>query len=152
MNNRKTIFVALIAVVAAGTCMARPGGYHRHRAPVHHGHHHHHRHHSGWGRGGRNFWPGFLGGVAAGIVADSVINRPTTVITTTPVMVAPTPVVTPAPVVVAQPAPVVVTPAPVYQTQNVWVEGRYVDQVQPNGTMVRTWVPGHYEQRTVQVQ
>ena len=154
MNNKKVIIAALIAVTSAGMCRARPGhgGHRHHHAPVHHGHHHHHHHHhSGWGRGGRNFWPGFLGGVAAGIVADSVINRPTTVVTTTPVVVTPT-VVTPAPVVVAQPAPVVVTPAPVYQTQNVWVEGRYVDQVQANGTVVRTWVPGHYEQRTVQVQ
>ena len=41
---------------------------------------------------------------------------------------------------------------PVYQTQNVWVEGRYVDTVQPNGTVLRTWQPGHYEQRTIQVQ
>ena len=51
---------------------------------------------------------------------------------------------------------VVTTPAvvttPVYQTQNVWVEGRYVDQVQPNGTVLRVWQPGHYEQRQVLVQ
>jgi len=40
----------------------------------------------------------------------------------------------------------------VYQTQNVWVEGRYVDTVQPNGAILRTWQPGHYEQRTVQIQ
>ena len=40
----------------------------------------------------------------------------------------------------------------VYQTQNVWVEGRYVDTVQPNGAVLRTWQPGHYEQRTVQIQ
>jgi hypothetical protein len=140
MKHKKIIIAALVAVSAAGMCMARPGhGHHR-------GGHHHHHHHSAWGRGGRNFWPGFLGGVAAGIVADSIINRPA-VVTTTPV------VVTPAPVVVTQPAPVVVTPpAPVYQTQNVWVEGQYVDQVQANGAVVRTWVPGHYEQRTVQVQ
>jgi hypothetical protein len=62
--------------------------------------------------------------------------------------------VAPSPVVV-QPAPVVVQQPvyqPVYQTQNVWVEGRYVDTVQPNGAVVRTWQPGHYEQRTVQVQ
>jgi hypothetical protein len=59
--------------------------------------------------------------------------------------------VTPAPVVVA-PASVVVATAPVYQTQNVWVEGRYVDTVQPNGVTVRTWQPGHYEQRTIQVR
>jgi hypothetical protein len=40
---------------------------------------------------------------------------------------------------------------PVAQTQTVWVEGRYVDQVQANGTVIRVWQPGHYEQRTVVV-
>ena len=41
---------------------------------------------------------------------------------------------------------------PVTQVQNVWVDGRYIDQVQANGTVVRVWQPGHYEQRTVVVQ
>ena len=27
-----------------------------------------------------------------------------------------------------------------------------IDTVQPNGTVIRTWQPGHYEQRTIQVQ
>ena len=63
-------------------------------------------------------------------------------------------IVTPAPTVVVQ-QPVVTTPvvaAPVQQVQSVWVEGRYVDTVQPNGTVLRTWQPGHYEQRTIQIQ
>ena len=76
-----------------------------------------------------------VGGVVGGTLVDVV---------TGPRVVAPAPVVvTPAPVVVA---------APAVQTQNFWVEGRYVDQVQPNGTVVRVWQPGHYEQRTVVVQ
>ena len=29
----------------------------------------------------------------------------------------------------------------------VWVEGRYIDQVQPNGSVTRVWNPGHYETR-----
>ena len=30
-----------------------------------------HYHHGGfWGRGGRNFWPGFIGGVVGGVVYD----------------------------------------------------------------------------------
>ena len=65
------------------------------------------------------------------------------------------PTVVTQPVVVQQPTTVVQQPiitAPVTQTQNVWVEGRYVDQVQANGTVVRVWQPGHYEQRTVTVQ
>ena len=65
------------------------------------------------------------------------------------VVVQPAPVVVQQPVVVSQP---VIVQQPVYQTQNVWVEGRYVDTVQPNGTILRTWQPGHYEQRTIQVQ
>ena len=66
--------------------------------------------------------------------------------------------VVPQPVVVSQPVittPVVTQPvvsAPVTQVQNVWVEGRYVDQVQANGSVIRVWSPGHYEQRTVVVQ
>jgi hypothetical protein len=72
----------------------------------------------------------------------------------------PRPVVVESAPVVATPAapPVVVTPAPVvttghYETrvQNVWVEGRYIDQATPHGTIIRTWQPGHYEQRSTQV-
>ena len=51
------------------------------------------------------------------------------------------------PVVVHESAPVVVTQTTT--TQRVWVDGRYVDQIQPNGTVVRVWQPGHYETRTV---
>ena len=57
-------------------------------------------------------------------------------------------VVNPAPVVVNQPA--VVTPPPVVvapQPTTVWVEGRYVEQVQANGAVIRVWQPGHYEVR-----
>ena len=46
--------------------------------------------------------------------------------------------------------PVVVQQQPVVvQTvqRQVWVPGRYVDQIQPNGTVVRVWQPGHYEVR-----
>ena len=71
-----------------------------------------------------------------GVIADKVVTIPAVT----------TPVVT---------APVVVTPVvttPVYTTQTVWVEGRYVDQVQANGIVVRVWQPGHYEQRQVLVK
>jgi hypothetical protein len=74
-------------------------------------------------------------------VADAVVSRPVTTVVTTPTIVTTPTVVT---------TPVVTTP--VYTTQNVWVEGRYVDQVQPNGTVIRVWQPGHYEQRQVLVQ
>ena len=142
----KKVIVFAIALVAASTLLAR--GHAPYRPPhvsVHTSHHHHH------GSGGA-IAAGIVGGALLGGLVASAVSTPA------PVVVTPAPtVVTPAPVVV-QPAPVVVAPAPVvvqqpvYQTQNVWVEGRYVDTVQPNGTVLRTWQPGHYEQRTIQVQ
>lgn len=156
--NKKAIIMAA-ALVASFGVLAGPhggprgghhGGHHR-PSPVmrYHGggHHggHHHRHHSNsfWGHGGRNFWPGFVGGIVGGALYDAVTPSPSVVVTT-PVVT--TPVVT---------TPVVTTPvvtAPVATVQNVWVEGRYVDQIQPNGVVIRVWQPGHYEQRTVYVQ
>ena len=101
---------------------------------------HHHHHYSGWGRGGRYFWPGFVGGVVGGAIYNAVA-APSTVVVSTPTVVTTPSVVT---------TPVVATP--VSTVQSVWVEGRYVDQVQANGVVVRVWQPGHYEQRTVFVQ
>ena len=143
----KKIIVFAIALVAASTLVAK--GHAPYRPPhvsVHTGHHHHH------GSGGA-IAAGIVGGaLLGGLVASAVSTPPPApVVTPAPVVVTPAPVVVqPAPVVVA-PTPVVVQ-QPVYQTQNVWVEGRYVDTVQPNGTVLRTWQPGHYEQRTIQVQ
>ena len=137
MKMKTTMVVALAAVMCTGMTYAKGhhgGGFGGPRpmmggrggfrpAPVHH--HRHHHHGSVWGRGGSNFWPGFVGGVIGGVLADAVVS--------------------PAPVVVTTP----VVTAPVVSTQNVWVEGRYVDQVQPNGTVLRVWQPGHYETRQV---
>ena len=110
---------------------------------------HHHHHHRGTGFA---IGAGILGaGLLASSIYDATHPRP---------YVAPAPVVvTPAPVVVApQPQVVVQTPPPVvatghYETrvQNVWVEGRYIDQTTPQGAVVRTWQPGHYEQQQTQV-
>ena len=148
MNKAVKMTMVLGAVLCASVCMARPhggpgprrghgpvmrGGFGHRPPPMHH-----HHHHSSWGRGGRNFWPGFVGGVVGGLVYDVVTPAP--VVVTTPTVVT-TPIVT---------TPVVA--APVVTTQSVWVEGRYVDQVQSNGTVVRVWQPGHYEQRQVVVQ
>ena len=137
----KKVIALAVALAAASTLFARPGpggfrpGHGGFRpVPVPVGHHHHHHHHSG-------------GAIAAGVVGGAILGGLIASAVATPT----TTVVTPAPVVV-QPAPVVVAPQPVYQTQNVWVEGRYVDTVQPNGAVIRTWQPGHYEQRTVQIQ
>ena len=155
----KTIAVLLAGTtLIAGTAVARPhhhgfrhGGFHR-PPPIHHGWHggyHHHHYHGGcWGRGGRYFWPGFVGGVVGTSLVrpyctDTVVVEPATTVVTTPTVVQQPVVVQQQPVVVQQ---------PVLQTQNVWVEGRYVDQVQANGSTVRVWQPGHYEQRTILVQ
>ena len=141
----KRIIVFAMALVAASTLFAR--GHAPYRPPhvsVHTSHHHHH------GSGGA-IAAGIVGGaLLGGLVASAVSTPAPVVVTPAPTVVTPAPVVvTPAPVVVSQP---VVVQQPVYQTQNVWVEGRYVDTVQPNGTVLRTWQPGHYEQRTIQVQ
>lgn len=160
----KKIVIVAMAVMAAGALTARPHGGFRPPPPMHHGGYHHH-HHGG-------FAAGVIGGaLLGGLVYDAI--RPAPVVVTPAPVIMPTPVVQPVvvqqpvaqPVVVQQPVvqPVVVqqpvvqqtvvapAPQPVYQTQNVWVEGRYVDQLQADGTAVRVWQPGHYEQRTVQV-
>ena len=147
MTKGKSVVVAFAAVMCAGACLARPcgpwrhGGWHR-PPPIHHGWHggYHHYHGGCWGRGGRYFWPGFVGGVVGGVVgtaiarpyySETVVVQPATTAVTTPTVVQ-------QPVIVQQ---------PVQLTQNVWVEGRYVDQVQANGSTVRIWQPGHYEHR-----
>ena len=152
--NKKLIVAGIAALTLAFGASARP--HHFGPGP---GFHHHH-HHSFWGRGGRNFWPGFVGGVVGGALYDAVTypryygygyGYSGVVVAPTPTVVAPAPVVVqqPAPVVVQQPAPAVVQ-QPV--AQNVWVEGKYVDQVQANGSVVRVWQPGHYVQSTAVVQ
>ena len=109
----KKLVITIALVVASTGAFAHGwhGGYH------HHGWHggYHHYHGGYWGRGGCNFWPGFVGGVVGGVVG------------------------TPSAVYADAPA------VPVVQRQPVWVEGRYVDQVQANGSTVRIWQPGHYE-------
>ena len=127
----KMIKMCLIALMAATTTTAFA-------------HHHHHHRGTGFAIGA-----GILGaGLLASTIYDATHPAPP------PVVVAP-----PAPVVVApQPQVVVQTPPPViatghYETrvQNVWVEGRYIDQTTPQGGIVRTWQPGHYEQQQSQV-
>ena len=60
----------------------------------------------------------------------------------------PRPIYVQQPTVVQQPVVVQQQPVVVQTVQRqVWVPGRYVDQIQPNGTVVRVWQPGHYEVR-----
>ena len=141
--NKKLIIMLGVATMMAGGAFAR--GWH---GRPHHGWrprpvHQHHCHGRYWGRGGCHFWPGFVGGVVGGALTRTIIDTSPTVVVQQPAVVTqPVVVQQPAPVVVQQPAPVVVQ-----QPQQVWVEGRYVDQVQANGSTVRVWQPGHYEQR-----
>ena len=123
----KTLLFACIASIGI-TLMAAPG-FHPHPRPVPHHvhrpgpwippHHHHHHCHPG---------PIFVGGLVGGLIGSAVVEA-----------IRPTPTV-----VVQQPAvqtPVVVqTPVP---TQ-VWVEGRYVQQI-VNGVVTSVWQPGHWE-------
>ena len=125
MNRKLIVMLGVAALMVGGAFAHGPyrGGW---RGGPHHGWHprpvHHHHCH-----GGRYFWPGFVGGVIGGAITSTIIDTSPTV-------------------VVQQPA-VVAQPVVVRQPQQVWVEGRYVDQVQANGSTVRVWQPGHYEQR-----
>ena len=123
--NRKLVVAGIAAIALAFGASARlhgPGFGHHGFGPGPRGpaFHHHHHHGGYWGRGGRYFWPGFVGGIVGGALYDAVaypryygyggvVVAPTpTVVTTPPVVVQ-----QPAPVVVQQPAPVVVRPQPV---------------------------------------
>ena len=146
-NNIKKICVLTMALATSLALCARPGpgrgfgGPHRPSPPMHHGGHHHHHRGTGFAVGA-----GLLGaGLVASAVYDATHPRPV-IVESAPVVV--TPAVQP---VVVTPAPVVTTGHYETQVQNVWVEGRYIDQATPQGTIVRVWQPGHYEQQSTQV-
>lgn len=152
-KNIKKFGVLALTVATSFALCARPGpgprGHHgpapmHHRGPGPHGgfgggpHHHH--------GAGLAIGAGLLGaGLVASAIHDAIQPRPP-VVESAPV-VAPPPV---QPVVVAS-APVVATGHYETRVQNVWVEGRYVNQATPQGTIVRVWQPGHYEQQSTQV-
>ena len=142
--NRHRVLILAVAVTAASAVCARPYG------PVFYG-----------GRHGR-YHGGFAAGVVGGAFVGGMIHN--AIRPYRPVVYAPAPVVVqPAPVVVQQPvvvqsAPAVVqqpvvappapesaaVPAPAFPTQRVWVEGCYVDQVRPDGSLVKVWQSGRY--------
>ena len=108
----------LAVVVACATLFTIAGpGPGPHHGPIGHPPAHHHHHHSAWGRGGSHFWPGFTGALVGSLIAP------------------------PPP-----PAPVVVVPAAPgpYISSRVWIAGHYEDRLQPNGTVVRIWIPGYW--------
>ena len=135
--NRHLVLILAVAVTAASAVCARPYG------PVFYG-----------GRHGR-YHGGFAAGVVGGAFVGGMIHN--AIRPYRPVVYAPAPVVVQQPVVI-QPAsavvqqPVVAPPAPesaavsepAVRTQRVWVEGCYVDQVRPDGSLVKVWQPGRY--------
>ena len=143
---KKLVLAITIAAVSTG---AFAHGWHHHvgwHGGYHYGRHGGYHHYRGgyWGSGGCYFWPGFAGGVVGGVVGTTLV-RPYYSET---VVFQPEPTVVTQPVVVQQPAVVtqpVVVPQPVVQRLPVWIEGRYVDHVQANGSTARIWQPGHYE-------
>ena len=141
--NRHLVLILAVAVTAASAVCARPYG------PVFYG-----------GRHGR-YHGGFAAGVVGGAFVGGMIHN--AIRPYRPVVYAPAPVVVQQSVVVQQPvviqpAPAVVqqpvvappapesaaVPAPAVRTQRVWVEGCYVDQVRPDGSLVKVWQPGRY--------
>lgn len=137
----KKLMVLAIAVAMAFVAVARPhGGC---RPGPHHGGYHH-SHDSWWGRGGRNFWPAFAGGVVGGMIGGGYCYGRTTVVT--PAVV---PVVTPVQPVVT-PVPSVPVYMPVEAYQQVWVPGALVPVTRPDGTVTYVRQPGHYERVRIQ--
>lgn len=79
MTMNKTA-IALGIALASIVCYARPMPSPHHRLALHHPPavrhqprqmpppHQYHHHHSTWGRGGRNFWPGFTFGVVSSLL------------------------------------------------------------------------------------
>ncbi|MGN0846194.1 MAG: hypothetical protein ACI4RA_02275 [Kiritimatiellia bacterium] len=138
MNGMRKTCVCACAVMAALTLCARPGHYGR---GYRHYHHHHRHAETGFAIGA-----GILG---AGLLASAIYDATRPAPPPPPVVVAPTPVVT-QPVVAQQPV-AVNTGHYETRTQTVWVEGRYVDQPNGAGQMVRVWQPGHYEEQQTRV-
>ena len=133
-------FLALFMAFTLTTQLATPAFARRY-------YHHHHHSSYGWGAVGV--------GLAAGVVGAALYNavrpEPQVVVQPSPVVVQ-QPTVVQQPVVIQQPVQTVVQQPVVQQVapppvRNVWVEGSYVNQTLPDGTVQRVWNPGHYEQR-----
>ena len=135
--NRHLVLILAVAVTAASAVCARPYG------PVFYGGRHG-RYHGGFAAdvvGGA-----FVGGMIHNAIRPyrPVVYSPAPVVVQQPVVVQSAPVVVQQPVV-APPAPEsAAVSEPAVRTQRVWVEGCYVDQVRPDGSLVKVWQPGRY--------
>ena len=130
----KTLAIALTIAVASIFCSAapHPGPRHTHRPPILHTHRppihgygprvspprHHHP------------MPSFVSGIVGGFLGSAIVEafRPNP------------PVVVAAP----SPSPTVIVQSPIVVPRQVWIEGKYEDQL-VNGILVRKWIPGHWE-------
>lgn len=126
----KLILIMIIAVcsvsnVFAGPHSIRPEFRIPRRVPVKHApvNHHHHRHHHHHHHHRHHLTP-YVVGALTGLAITRAIAYPTPVVVQQPIVVRPTKTV-------------------------VWEDGHYEDQVQPNGTIVRIWVPGRYVERII---
>ena len=181
----KKILIAFVVGIITTVSFARPhggpgpGGGYRPGGPgpgYHHGGGHHHSD-SFWGRGGRNFWPSFIGAAVGASLSSptryettrTVYVQPTTTVVQQPVIqpvVQPTvvqPVVTPVvnqpttvvtPVItpvqpVVQPTTTIVAPVTHYHTvaQTKVWVPGFWQERYQNGELIKVWVPGHYESR-----
>ncbi len=106
MNTFKKTILTLCAIAAIALTPTQSEARRHHYHGGFRGHHHysHHHHHSFWGRGGRHFWPGFVGGIVGG----TLLRGYTTPIYTAPVVYS-TPVVTTPTVQYVQQQPVYTT-------------------------------------------
>lgn len=130
----KKIMVLAVAVAMAFVASARPhGGFDGHHGGFHHGH-------GGfWGRGGRNFWPAFAGGVVGGMVGGYCYGGTTVVAAPAAVTTVP---------YTYYPVDTVVRPVEAYQ--QVWVPGQLVPVTNPDGSVSYVRQPGHYERVRIQ--
>ena len=167
----KKVILAITATAIVTVIWARPPqGGHMHGgprpgpAPAFRGGFHQRPHHDGsfWGKGGRNFISGMVGGMIGSAAYNAMVTPRTHYYNTgyvrpAPVVVTPQPTVvytTPTPVAYTQ--SVTVVPTTTYTTQPVtiaprvyrtWVPGRYETQSY-NGVTTRVFIPGHYESVT----
>ena len=141
----KTLAIALTIAVASIFCSAAPHPgprpihrpsihrysprvtpprHHLHRPPIHRysprvppPRHHHPM-------------PSFVSGIVGGFLGSAIVEafRPNP------------PVVVAAP----SPSPTVIVQSPIVVPRQVWIEGKYEDQL-VNGILVRKWIPGHWE-------
>ena len=130
-----------------------------HGEPNHGWHGGYHRYHSGsyWYGDGDYFWPEVIGGVVGGALYEGVacpvetvvVEENPTVITQPKIIqqtvVVEQSVVSEAQTVVGQTVPEVAVGPP---KRPEWMNGRYVDEILADGTIVRVWESGHYQTLT----